>query len=601
MKKILASILILTMTLSFCACAEKSEPDPLANAEDFVANEFSIEDILTEYTKQHVEALTSFDISNPKSVKDFELHTNGEVELSSSEIAELHNLSHERKQTISAEEALYDIDLLFRSLKFGYGPYYYFGGDDAFKTAEQSITRQINLMSQVDVDTLSDMLYDALLFVVDGHFSIDHRFSSLDDKNRYGYYYPENLEEQKFYQDENGYYKCVNNKKSYFISCDNANVSFEKSLFSDGEIAFGLIQFCPIADAHQQDCISFDHGDEIINWVKSTDYCSTRTEDDICLSLRSGDFQYIEDRAAAEAVNGRPASANLQAYQESGLKAQSAKTILYDIRRNYGGTMWAYGNWFVNYIGEMPELNRFCADYRNPLTASGYRSAEGMQYNETYSQARIYDNETPIIVLTDNGVGSNGESLFNRLKALTNVLTIGCNTDGAQMNQIHELQLPNSGIYYCAGSTLQCINTEESKEGKGYSPDIWCDPKYSLEYSLKMIERYNLASAEEVASITQAIQDAKVGFFHETIYFQLEEGLKLTEGLGAYDGDRFYNIVYGEDLRTDYSFTNSDDSIITVEKLPDGRLHVTQVGNGDSIITITIDGYSQDFNFHGGI
>ena len=41
----------------------------------------------------------------------------------------------------------------------------------------------------------------------------------------------------------------------------------------------------------------------------------------------------------------------------------------------------------------------------------------------------------------------------------------------------------------------------ENVEGKGYAPDLWCNPKTSLQSVLNMVERYDLGSDEGVAAL----------------------------------------------------------------------------------------------------
>lgn len=41
----------------------------------------------------------------------------------------------------------------------------------------------------------------------------------------------------------------------------------------------------------------------------------------------------------------------------------------------------------------------------------------------------------------------------------------------------------------------------ENVGGKGYAPDLWCNPKTSLQSVLNMVERYGLGSAEGVAAL----------------------------------------------------------------------------------------------------
>ena len=61
--------------------------------------------------------------------------------------------------------------------------------------------------------------------------------------------------------------------------------------------------------------------------------------------------------------------------------------------------------------------------------------------------------------------------------------------------------LPNSGIGFQFGQSFHFIYNMENVEGKGYAPDLWCNPKTSLQSVLNMVERYDLGSAEGVAAL----------------------------------------------------------------------------------------------------
>lgn len=58
------------------------------------------------------------------------------------------------------------------------------------------------------------------------------------------------------------------------------------------------------------------------------------------------------------------------------------------------------------------------------------------------------------------------------------------------------------GAYYFQfGQSFHFIYNMENVDGKGYEPDLWCNPKTSLQAVLSMVERYDLGSAEGVAAL----------------------------------------------------------------------------------------------------
>ena len=117
-------------------------------------------------------------------------------------------------------------------------------------------------------------------------------------------------------------------------------------------------------------------------------------------------------------------------------------------------------------------------------------------------QGKVLENSTPFLLLTDNMSGSCGESIVTYCRTLDNCLVIGGPTRGAQMvGNVRGWTLPNSGIGFQFGQSFHFIYNMENVDGKGYEPDLWCDPKTSLQAVLSMVERYDLGSAEGVAAL----------------------------------------------------------------------------------------------------
>ncbi|SEQ56195.1 Peptidase family S41 [Treponema bryantii] len=91
-----------------------------------------------------------------------------------------------------------------------------------------------------------------------------------------------------------------------------------------------------------------------------------------------------------------------------------------------------------------------------------------------------------IIILTDNGVASSGESILEQaylfFKKKNQVIQIGTNTVGcASFGNLLSYHLSNSGLQISCGFTDYSENVSKSKkfkgEGKGYYPDYWCSVK----------------------------------------------------------------------------------------------------------------------------
>ena len=83
--------------------------------------------------------------------------------------------------------------------------------------------------------------------------------------------------------------------------------------------------------------------------------------------------------------------------------------------------------------------------------------------------------------------------MLNFLKAMDNVLVVGSNSAGFQLcGNVRGYSLPNSGVYFDFGTSLQFAFTTDNVDFVGYEPDVWCDPAYALEAALNLTLRYGL-------------------------------------------------------------------------------------------------------------
>lgn len=438
--------------------------------------------------------------------EDYLQHHRGEVEITQAEIDSLMDLNHPGKATLTRAEALEDVDLFFRALHYSYGAYYYFG-EETFQKAENTIRAKLSSCKTITRDQLISLMYSNLLFVRDGHFSIAGRYEPAFEKSvQYLYYYSG----QSFGKDESGYYLLGENEKWYYTSCGNANVEMKPYLDGSGRVCYSLRQFCPATAAHTADSITLTKGAETktvsVTWSLSQsyledgsqvpDYHYLKSNDIALITIRRFDWNYEE---------------TMDEFVRTGSDLKNAKLIIIDARSNSGGDEDFIKNWLKSYTGEEPEQKTIISNWGTAMFDRTQAYADlGEEFaafrtgDKDYElfQGKLLENSTPILLLTDSMSGSAGESIVTYCRTLDNCLVIGSPTRGAQLvGNVRGWTLPNSGIGFQFGQALHFIYSMENVEGKGYAPDLWCNPKTSLQSVLNMVERYDLGSAEGVAAL----------------------------------------------------------------------------------------------------
>ena len=82
-------------------------------------------------------------------------------------------------EALSLEQALKDVDFLFKTLKLGYAGYQISGGDERFSQARREITAELESQAAVGEEILlaefEDILYTGINFIEDTHFSLAGR------------------------------------------------------------------------------------------------------------------------------------------------------------------------------------------------------------------------------------------------------------------------------------------------------------------------------------------------------------------------------------------------------------------------------------------
>ncbi len=585
----LLAIVVLTFFVCSCSSIEnKVEMIPATTSVDFSGSPYlNLNDLMEEVNANRVEAMQRKEAFN--GFEDYLKHRSGEVKISKDELDLLLNSRGKDTQRILINEAIYDVDLYFLALKYGYGGYYYFG-EENFEKAREEVLSEISVYNSVSVDSLIQSLRNSLKFVRDGHFSIDHETSIDDEDFRYEYYYS-GLELGK---DDFGYYLLDDETKWYCMPVDNPYVRVAPFLTESGYFTYSLFQFCPVTVAHENDILKLFSDEETreinVTWTISEPY----SEESLGL-----DFKLVQDEGLSyvsiRSFSSQKYFDELKRYSEKDAgKIRNSTLLIYDTRSNNGGADMFPRNWIKNLTGSTPAYKNIVSSWYNYLWSDdGYGNEH---YSNSVEKGKTIANSIPIFFLTDDRSGSSGESVLLFTRTLENCLVIGSNSSGCQLcGNVKEFFLPNSGIRVSFSQCLEFANEMTSVEGRGYEPDVWCNPKTALSSVAKMLVNYGFASSDLVDSFFEEITT------DDNIYFEYpDDGERVTSGLGARRGKRIFNIVYHDIVVSDYLFSNSDDSIIRVEKNDSGQLIVTQVGNGYSTITITIGDKVQQFGFHGG-
>ena len=427
--------------------------------------------------------------------------------VSPAEAAALTALGSQGPDVLSPEEAGADIDLLFRAIRSAYGAYYYFGPEN-FAAAEAELMSWLEGHSAVPRAELAAKLAEALDFVRDAHFYVGD-IGIREALFREEYFY---CPGQSWARDDGGYYKYVAGEKWYLDHFADSRVEMEEMLLRSGELCWAPVLFCRPGDvAASSVTLRNDAGEtltEPLTWTESQAYSQSVREPDYHL-LRENGIVYISERNFDMSYE-----ALLNGFVAAAATVRDASLIIFDIRANGGGADHFGRNWVEAFCGAEPQLTEAwstrVSTLRNAALARDGLQPEsgisGFYYHVGSTAGRLLPNDVPILVLVDDMCGSSGESMLNFLRAMDNVLVVGSNSSGYQLcGNVMGFRLPNSGIPFDFGASLQFSFTAENVDFRGYAPDVWCDPAWALDAALNLVLRYGLTDLDTWQAFRSAV------------------------------------------------------------------------------------------------
>ncbi len=518
--------------------------------------------------------------------------------LTSAEVSALKNTSDRWVESVTYEQAVSDVDLLFRTLHVGYGAYYYFG-KDAYDKAEAEVMTWLNGRKNVNVRELTDVIRKSLDFMMDAHSYVGYRLDNLDGV-RYEYHYNTS---QQFDKDEKGYFKVVNGTRYDFVSFSDSRVKMEPTLLENGKIVYSPVLFCPNNQAKAiQLTLKTANGNvtENISWSAPAQFDSTQDVN----------YEYMEENKIAyisvASFQDRNNKAYYQQFSRTGGQVKDCEAIIFDLRGNGGGNGQPMYEWVQYFTGTFPQLREASANCENILNSGAAKSTfKDIQLKKgTWTK-----NNIPIVVLMDDACGSAGETALNLLKGLENVMVVGSNSGGFQLGgNAVDVHLPNTHISASIGTQLRFMFELKNVDYVGYEPDVWCDPDKVLDGAFNLI--VNAGYADDVTVLREKVKDViaenaekreeyRPSGTNSDISLQLGDITVVPGSNFGAGGPCIVTVLYKNEPFSNYEVFIKDTSIATVAKRPDGKFDLLVKNEGETEIIIQGDNFSESFGLMG--
>ena len=463
-------------------------------------------------------------------------------EATAQRIVQARESGNERPVTITHEQIISELDFLFNLLRYGYGAYQYFGGDDVFLPLKQSMIAQLSQMcNPVDVGfytaTLRALLRNA---IADNHFWLDGRSIGI----RSQLYMNEDF---ILHQTENGFITEIDGQTHRFLRAtlnEQAVKGILPTLTKKGEFAwaFGYIVYNlpPVGRIAPS-----------INLTVALTNTATNVTSNRIIQLHSipnasglsTDTYSISYAEGVTVLSNRRLRDNdqsvLQSFAETGAELRNEPILIVDLRGNGGGSDMPAMRWVHQHTGQMPR-NVFAGSHFMSLTVNQLSphmsTASPPQWHQWgYSEVPTIQNDNLVIVLIDNAIGSSGETFVGALRQLENVLFVGTNTMGCLVTgNVGNTPLPYSRAHIAFGTSFSLRFDLSPFEGVGFAPDLWVPPNASLERVLMF------ANNLDYVSITITRADTDVAAF-EFIDSFVRNGIENVS-LGDFESYEITNV-----------------------------------------------------------
>lgn len=395
-----------------------------------------------------------------------------------------------------------DVEELFIVLECFYGLYGYYGGNEIFDDAKNNIISQISMAEELDSTKFKNILTHNLNFITDNHFLIDGQ--AINTEGKYYYYY----NDESYFLDSKGYFKNINGNKIYIRKINNSiDVSnyMKQSINKKGELTYniGLVE----NEVPQDIVVQYDIGSQEIPLKRTVPMSVSRIYEEYfieeipVIAIPSMPSQYDNTKEVASQ------------FLESAKKFKNEDVLIIDIRGNKGGDLLTPAKWILEYTGEKPRSDAYSAlAYTSSLHSEVEESIFEVDNKELQELLYILSakeinkywiqlgekgrgepikNDNIIFILVDGNTASSAERFVDYMRNIENTVIVGTNTNGTAIGvEGIRIKLGFSGLEINIGTHMNIFNEEVFKESRGFTPDIFIESQYALEYVVELIHRY---------------------------------------------------------------------------------------------------------------
>lgn len=397
--------------------------------------------------------------------------------------------------TLPVEDALAEVDYLFRLLRTYYGLYNWSGGDEAFGVAQEQVLTGLEGLEAITVGDYNALLHEALsTCICDAHFVL----------GGYRYCTPQVLHcnEELLFERRDGIFY-LDDRQVLSVDGQDPAGYMKRAIGPEGELTWKL--YWPSPESLSVDVrVTFEDGTEGLSLppIKDTDYTIgmgpnsvfRMQEQDGTLFLQMDQMPFGPEDDVSKRLKGD--GEDKAAFLAAAEASQDYPVAVVNLTQNVGGNGALPDTWFQAFAEEPLEPN-YATLRTDPFGA--FPNAEDGYVTSRPGPQFLPRKDGPfLLILTSKNTASAAEDFTDLAHDLGRTLVVGSNTGGVLTGSQTWpfLTLPWSKLPLAFGSDLFLWPEGYFQEGVGLEPDIYLTGTGQADRLSAFLHRYLLPSPE---------------------------------------------------------------------------------------------------------